>query len=341
MASQWQDGGIAQFAMAYVTEPRGQAQLPPMQLPLAAGAPAPSAPGSPMPSTPPRRDRQGSFRRVESSEKLPSPRRFRRVPLGLEGGGRSPPRGPVPVMPFASSAESSSSSGPAPTLSPAAAAPAPAVLGDEVDAPMVDVQQMRSRADGDEKYWAQIKFAHQLLSDSTCTELRLTEVVASNRTVFEPLFSEAIAAQESDRLSAVTMLRVLRQLVAEMDAEFSKRKALASTSRSELKAPAREPSEDVASKKAKCCDAAVSEDGMEVGEAAPQTPPTSGVASRSACAASGSTPLVTPQRRSVGSSLPERTPPPVLRPSKMTASAQPAEGLQKLGDTAEELAIAP
>jgi len=323
--------------MELLPQPEGEALLRPMELPPSVAASLPAAPGSPVPSTPPRRVRQPALQRVESMEKLPSPRRFRRGSWGWEGsaGSPSPPPSSAIIPPLPSITAVSAV---------AASSTADATADNEE---MVDIQQMRLRADSDAKYWAQIKYAHQLLMDSTCTELALEEVAASNRAVLEPLFSEAIAAQEMDRLSAVAMLRVLRQLVAEMDSELCRQRALASsTVRLEHEAPVREECEDteVASKKAKCCEGPGEEDVA----AAPQTPPNALVgppaASTPVCSEPERTPQRrghvstlserTPQRHGSASSYKDRTPPPVVRPSRALASAQPAEGSQKLREQA-------
>lgn len=71
---------------------------------------------------------------------------------------------------------------------------------------------------GDEKYWAQVRFAHRLLAGSARTEMALREKVRSNFSIFEPLLGDAVGAQEADRLSAIEMLRILECLVAEEDA---------------------------------------------------------------------------------------------------------------------------
>ncbi|CAK9097146.1 unnamed protein product [Durusdinium trenchii] len=73
------------------------------------------------------------------------------------------------------------------------------------------------RHSSDEKYWAQIRYAQQLLSRSIGTELALAE--ASRQQVLEPLFREILDAQEADRMSAITMLSVLNELVSRWDDE--------------------------------------------------------------------------------------------------------------------------
>mmetsp|Transcript_78994 Transcript_78994/g.209764 ORF Transcript_78994/g.209764 Transcript_78994/m.209764 type:complete len:321 (-) Transcript_78994:131-1093(-) len=318
--------GLSEFAV--------EVQLPAEELPFLAGGPGPAAPGSPVPSTPPRRNRQSCLMRVESSEKLPSPRRLLRRPESLEGS-RSPSRGlPLPLLlavpPLPATGGSGSSSGAASSSLPLAAfSAAPA------EEAMVDIQQMRSRVEGDDKYWAQIKFAYQLLAESTSTELRLAEVAASHRSELEPLFRDAIAGQEADRLSAVAMLRVLRQLVAETDAEVARRRALARLARpcptrSEHEVPTREPDEDIAAKKAKCGEAVPAAVGAAVGEPAPSTPPRAGAAGSSM----DSTPARTPVRRKSASCLAEWTPPAVQRQSKVKLSLAPVEGLKPLYEDA-------
>ncbi|CAE8740077.1 unnamed protein product, partial [Polarella glacialis] len=78
---------------------------------------------------------------------------------------------------------------------------------------------LSSPSAGDEKYWAQIRYAYRMLSDSIGSELALSEAVNRGQTVLEPIFRDAILAQEVDRVNAVTMLAVLRELVTRADGE--------------------------------------------------------------------------------------------------------------------------
>mmetsp|Transcript_142846 Transcript_142846/g.444234 ORF Transcript_142846/g.444234 Transcript_142846/m.444234 type:complete len:332 (-) Transcript_142846:28-1023(-) len=293
-------------------------------------------PGSPAPSTPPRRARQPCIRRVESAEKLPSPRRFRRGSFGLEGAV-GPHLAAVPP-PLPASAAVAPALRPQPPPLPAAAAPAPEESREQA---IVDVQQMRSRAGADAKYWAQIKFAHQLLMDSTCTELALEEAAAGHRDVLDTLFREAIAGQQADRLSAVAMLRVLRQLVSELEAELARgRPAAVGAPRPEREAAAasgeESGGEEAAAKKAKRCEASMAVEAVS----APQTPPCSGKSGAAAQAATPTTPGPwTPQRRAPAAApLPEWTPPPAPRHSRVPAAAgvelSGEGGPQKLRDLA-------
>lgn len=75
----------------------------------------------------------------------------------------------------------------------------------------------------DDKYWAQIRYAQQLLCRSIGTELAINE--ASRQQVLEPLFRDALDAQEADRMSAITMMSVLNELVTRMDGEMLQRRA--------------------------------------------------------------------------------------------------------------------
>lgn len=70
---------------------------------------------------------------------------------------------------------------------------------------------------GDEKYWAQIQGCYQLLMDSLGSELALAEAMRNCRGMLEPILRDAVGAQELDRLSAVAMLELLRELVAQAD----------------------------------------------------------------------------------------------------------------------------
>lgn len=67
----------------------------------------------------------------------------------------------------------------------------------------------------DAKYWAQIRSAYQLLVESISSELAMSEAVAKNETILEPLLGDAIEEQRSERLSAAAMLEVLEALVTE------------------------------------------------------------------------------------------------------------------------------
>jgi len=82
------------------------------------------------------------------------------------------------------------------------------------------VDRMLSRC-GDEKYWSQICHAHDLLTRSIGTELTLNEAVSRGEHVLEPIFREAIEAQEVDRLNAMAMLAILRELVTRHNADVA------------------------------------------------------------------------------------------------------------------------
>eukprot|EP00440_Ansanella_granifera_P043217 gb/GFBE01046851.1/.p1 GENE.gb/GFBE01046851.1/~~gb/GFBE01046851.1/.p1 ORF type:complete len:325 (+),score=44.03 gb/GFBE01046851.1/:1-975(+) len=104
----------------------------------------------------------------------------------------------------------------------ASAASQPEVRASEPE-PIVSVAADRiwARCAGDEKYWAQIRYAHSLLANSIGTELSMNEAVSRGEAVFEPLFRDAIDGQEADRLNAMTMLAVLRELVTRCDGEVA------------------------------------------------------------------------------------------------------------------------
>lgn len=102
--------------------------------------------------------------------------------------------------------------------------PMPRIIGSpQPQAVTQHMEEINSAADrlyrhsSDEKYWAQIRYAQQLLSRSIGTELALAE--ASRQQVLEPLFREILDAQEADRMSAITMLSVLNELVSRWDDE--------------------------------------------------------------------------------------------------------------------------
>lgn len=105
----------------------------------------------------------------------------------------------------------------------ATASTAAAILHTEAESsePVVaeTVDRILTRARGDEKYWAQICHAHELLSHCVGTELAMTEAMSRGESVLEPIFRDALEAQEMDRLNAVTMLAVLRELVTHSDGE--------------------------------------------------------------------------------------------------------------------------
>ncbi|CAE7682924.1 DGAT2 [Symbiodinium sp. CCMP2456] len=76
------------------------------------------------------------------------------------------------------------------------------------------------RHHGDAKYWVQIRSAQRLLMRSIGTELVLNEAsLRGPEVVLEPLLREAIDAQEADRMSAITMLGILNELVTRLDGE--------------------------------------------------------------------------------------------------------------------------
>lgn len=137
----------------------------------------------PVPTTPPRTPRRHGEKQVHSGEKVARPRRFR-TNLSISGNERR-------------LVETAISGQMHPPLS------------------TVNIKHMKSRAESDEVYWEQIKSAYELLTNSTQTELALREAVDRNERIISALFRGAIEAQETDRLSALVMLNILRELVAE------------------------------------------------------------------------------------------------------------------------------
>ncbi|CAE7393291.1 OXA1 [Symbiodinium microadriaticum] len=95
------------------------------------------------------------------------------------------------------------------------------------DSPSAGSEEVTSAADclwqrhhGDAKYWVQIRSAQRLLMRSIGTELVLNEAsLRGPEVVLEPLLREAIDAQEADRMSAITMLGILNELVTRLDGE--------------------------------------------------------------------------------------------------------------------------
>jgi len=143
--------------------------------------------GDASPSTPPRARSPTAMLRIKSSEKLvAAPSTKRNVRSQLELGNEE--------LAISSAAE-------------------PAVVAAAVD-------RMLSRC-GDEKYWSQICHAHDLLTRSIGTELTLNEAVSRGEHVLEPIFREAIEAQEVDRLNAMAMLAILRELVTRHNADVT------------------------------------------------------------------------------------------------------------------------
>eukprot|EP00439_Symbiodinium_sp_Y106_P076789 s955_g15.t2 len=83
-----------------------------------------------------------------------------------------------------------------------------------------DAEGLWQRHHGDAKYWVQIRSAQRLLMRSIGTELVLNEAsLRGPEVVLEPLLREAIDAQEADRMSAITMLGILNELVTRLDGE--------------------------------------------------------------------------------------------------------------------------
>jgi hypothetical protein len=78
------------------------------------------------------------------------------------------------------------------------------------------VDRLMHHGSADEKYWSQIRYAYRLLSESISAQLE--EQVG--RAVAERVFREVISSHEVDRLNALTMLAVLRELVSRSDAEM-------------------------------------------------------------------------------------------------------------------------
>jgi len=143
--------------------------------------------GDASPSTPPRARSPTAMLRIKSSEKLvAAPSTKRNVRSQLELGNEE--------LAISSAAE-------------------PAVVAAAVD-------RMLSRC-GDEKYWSQICHAHGLLTRSIGTELTLNEAVSRGEHVLEPIFREAIEAQEVDRLNAMAMLAILRELVTRHNSDVT------------------------------------------------------------------------------------------------------------------------
>lgn len=111
--------------------------------------------------------------------------------------------------------------------------PMPSILGSphpQAQAAREHLEVVASAADrlyqhhrSDDKYWAQIRYAQQLLCRSIGTELAINE--ASRQQVLEPLFRDVLDAQEADRMSAITMMSVLNELVTRMDGEMLQRRA--------------------------------------------------------------------------------------------------------------------
>lgn len=81
------------------------------------------------------------------------------------------------------------------------------------------VDTIWSHCAGDEKYWSQIRYAHSLLVNSIGSEIAMDEAVSRSESVLGPIFRDAIEAQEADRLNAVQMLAVLRELVTRCHGE--------------------------------------------------------------------------------------------------------------------------
>jgi len=143
---------------------------------------------TPSPSTP----RQRRLPRMESSEKLDDPSKAR------------PRRAPMPRI-LGSPAVQDTRSQHTEVITSAA-------------------DHLWTRHTGDEKYWAQIRNAQQLLFRSIGTELSLSEAASPNE-VLEPLLRDAIQAQQADRLSATTMLGILNELVSRLDGEILEKRA--------------------------------------------------------------------------------------------------------------------
>ena len=69
----------------------------------------------------------------------------------------------------------------------------------------------------DDKYMEQVHHACKLLSESTRTCIKISEVTSPpGAYVLEELFRDCLQAQEDDRLSAVEALSVLNELIAEV-----------------------------------------------------------------------------------------------------------------------------
>eukprot|EP00933_Yihiella_yeosuensis_P071177 TRINITY_DN79379_c0_g1_i1.p1 TRINITY_DN79379_c0_g1~~TRINITY_DN79379_c0_g1_i1.p1 ORF type:complete len:385 (+),score=58.14 TRINITY_DN79379_c0_g1_i1:80-1234(+) len=150
------------------------------------------------PSTPPARNR--AFRRETSTEKLVGQPSHKRT----AGGYSSPLQSRIPQVPLLQ------------------------VNGIQCSGPAVvaqSVSRILDRRSGDEKYWAQIRSTQDLLSRSIGTSIALNEAAESQRFVLEPILSDAMDGQEMDRLSAVTMLSILQELVSHHNAELSREEA--------------------------------------------------------------------------------------------------------------------
>lgn len=130
---------------------------------------------------------------------------------------------PLPLSQRQSGLAAASASSRQATVSSAAAVPYPHGEPESSSSsqPVVleTADRILSRARGDEKYWAQICHAHDLVSNCVGTELAMTEAMSRGESVLEPIFRDALEAQEMDRLNAVTMLAVLRELVTLSDGE--------------------------------------------------------------------------------------------------------------------------
>eukprot|EP00930_Biecheleria_cincta_P046080 TRINITY_DN3177_c0_g1_i1.p1 TRINITY_DN3177_c0_g1~~TRINITY_DN3177_c0_g1_i1.p1 ORF type:complete len:359 (+),score=72.71 TRINITY_DN3177_c0_g1_i1:25-1101(+) len=165
-------------------------------------------PGTP-PGTPTRRKSPGAIFRRQSTGKLEEPARARRRLASsrqlLAGASVSEHR-------QASSAAMSRAE--ATAREPVASMPSDTGL-----AISSAVDTMWLRCAGDDKYWAQIRYAHALLVNSIGSEIAMDEAVSRSESVLGPIFQDAIAAQEADRLNAVEMLAVLRELVTRCNGE--------------------------------------------------------------------------------------------------------------------------
>eukprot|EP00931_Biecheleriopsis_adriatica_P090470 TRINITY_DN64447_c0_g1_i1.p1 TRINITY_DN64447_c0_g1~~TRINITY_DN64447_c0_g1_i1.p1 ORF type:complete len:316 (-),score=54.56 TRINITY_DN64447_c0_g1_i1:43-990(-) len=165
------------------------------------------------PSTPRRYKSQSAMLRATSTDKLEAPHKGR----GVGAGGTEP--GGLSAQHLTSATQNNSAHVPNAT----------GLASDSVVSHAVG--QLWSACAGDEKYWAQIQYAHSLLTKSIGTELAMSEAVSRTEEVLEPIFKDVILAQQEERLNAATMLAVLRELVVLSDGEgaAATREAISST----------------------------------------------------------------------------------------------------------------
>lgn len=174
---------------------------------------APSTP--PMrqsPGTPTRRPSRGAIFRRHSTGKLKEPAPARRR-LGLS-------RQLLARAPESEHHRQHQESSAAMSGAEAAAGEPVASMSSDADLAMSSAADtIWLRCAGDEKYWSQIRYAHALLVNSIGSEIAMDEAVSRSESVLGPIFRDAIEAQDADRLNAVQMLAVLRELVTRCHGE--------------------------------------------------------------------------------------------------------------------------